>query len=109
MERFEFPLDLADSWEGGGTAGGAGGGDGPGGLEAEGEDTGGVGGGGAAGDGVPFPNAFRAACIARDCCESAPKDCELGGFGVVARAGEGLGVEEVGGGGADGGVGAAED
>lgn len=56
----------------------------------------------------PCPNAFRAACIAKDCWESALKGCELGGLGIVARAGD-RGEEEGGGGGAEGGVGAVED
>lgn len=105
-ERFELPRDLLESRGGGGAAGGAGGGDGTDDLEGEFEGTGGVGGGGAAGDRGPLPKAFRAACIARDCCESGPKECELGRLDVIARAAGGFGAEEGGGGGTEGGVGA---
>lgn len=70
--RFELPRNLGSCEVGGGMDGGGGGGDGTDDLEGEGDDMGGVGGGIAAGDGGPLPNAFRAACIANDCCESDP-------------------------------------
>lgn len=106
--RLEFPRDLFESRGGGRLGGVAGGREGADDLDGEGEETGGVGGGGGPGDGGPLPNALRAACMAKDCCDSPPKECELGRFDVVVRAAGGFGAETGGGGGAEEGVEAEE-